>query len=168
MAKLLLETPGIDCSIQNNCDDGAIHFAAHHNLVCVVLILLEMSGSESINSKNKFGNTPLLKACRNGSKEVALELVARSVVDVNATNTFGETALMVACSKNLSEVCVALLKRQDINYECRDMTNRRALEYAYDNKMFDVSNHIKELERIRARKIFRASWLGRTMTYVGL
>jgi ankyrin repeat protein len=111
-----------------------LHVSAAFGSLSAVNMLLDSSYNE-INSRDEFGNTPLMLAIRDGHHSIALALLVRSVehkhqydennseserrvtespvtlvVDVNARNEDDDAALDIALDQKMGEIALRLIK----------------------------------------------------------
>jgi ankyrin repeat protein len=93
---------------------------------------LDSSGSAhpDVNARDKFGETPLLAAVRDGELAVVERLLAVPGVDVNARDGIGRTALSIAAFHGASEITSRLLAREDVTPNLVDRDRQTPLHWA--------------------------------------
>jgi ankyrin repeat protein len=77
-----------------------------NNLVEILALV-----KRQINARDKYGNTPLILASRDGRTAIAQELPKRGA-NPNAANNYGNTALILASRKGHKNVVKALLDKR--------------------------------------------------------
>lgn len=90
------------------------------------LILNEYS-LDDLNSVGKYGNSALMKACREANIQIVDELLALGV-DLNIKNVDGNSALWNACFGNSYE-CFEALVRAGIDIDSQNVNNVTSLMY---------------------------------------
>ena len=90
------------------------------------LILNEYS-LDNLNSVGKYGNSALMKACREANIQIVDELLALGV-DLNIKNVDGNSALWNACFGNSYE-CFEALVKAGIDIDSQNVNNVTSLMY---------------------------------------
>jgi uncharacterized protein len=90
------------------------------------LILNEYS-LDDLNSVGKYGNSALMKACREANIQIVDELLALGV-DLNIKNVDGNSALWNACFGNSYE-CFEALVKAGIDIDSQNVNNVTSLMY---------------------------------------
>ena len=68
----------------------------------------------NINTRNRLGQTPLIRACKLNLEEKVRDLLHHPFLDVNMSDGEGNTALMIACSRGYEAIVSLLLSHKDI------------------------------------------------------
>nr|CDJ86025.1 Ankyrin and Tyrosine protein kinase domain containing protein [Haemonchus contortus] len=126
IASLLLEA-GADPQLADDEGNLPLHFAAKTGHMAVLNILLKNSKnlSETVATRNVYGDTPLHLACYGGrldATKALIEAAAGSHLMVSE-NVFSETPLHAACTGGKSIELIAYLMKQpgvDPNYQGQD------------------------------------------------
>lgn len=91
----------------------ALHWAAYLDNLEAARLLIEQGGN--VNAANRYGVTPLMLACGNGSAAM-VELLLKAGADPNSALPEGETALMTAArTGKLDAVKILLAHGADVN-----------------------------------------------------
>ena len=93
-----------------------------------------------LNSKNIFGNTPLIIALLNNKIEIAHELLKYDF-DINIQNLDDENALIIACKLNYEDIVIKLIHKK-CKLNLKNLNDNTALMYAIKNNNI---NNIKLL-----------------------
>lgn len=97
--------------------------------------------TSAINTPDKFGQTPLLKAVEKGQTEEVKNLIAQGA-DVNFVNHFKESILMVAVRKNKPEIVKLLIQAgADVNY--KDVFGKSILKVATQKGFVEIISLLK-------------------------
>jgi ankyrin repeat protein/dienelactone hydrolase len=104
----------------------ALHWAVYHDAAIEAKLLVEAGAK--VESKNRYGVTPLALACQNGNDEL-VELLLTKGADSNSSLPSGETALMTASRTGRPESVKSLLSHgADVN--ARERSDQTALMWA--------------------------------------
>ena len=87
----------------------------------IVLKLIE--ARVDVNARNKWGETALMRACRDGEAIVTQLIEARA--DVSAKDNRGGTALMDACTYGDESIVLKLIRKMPISTPLRTMAKQR-------------------------------------------
>ena len=104
----------------------AQHWAAYHDKPDIVTQLLA-AGAKS-DAENRYGITPLLLSCQNGSERIVRELL-NAGADANAKQRGGETALMITSRTGKTGAVKALIEH-GAKIDAQDHTGQTALMWA--------------------------------------
>ena len=86
--------------------------------------------SESADSIDEHGRTPLSYAASHGHREIVKLLLRKSDIDVNLKDTSGRTPLSYAAGKGQKDIVELLLRRSDVDFNSKDKSGRRSLSWA--------------------------------------
>ena len=78
-----------------------------------------------VDSKEKYGRTPLSWAARNGHEEVVKKLLAKDGVNVDSKSKFGQTPLSWAAENGHEAVVKQELAKRGVDVESEDIPVRR-------------------------------------------
>ena len=118
-ALALLERKDIEVDLEDKNGDTALDWAFKNELLSVVKKLIAKGAD--VNKHNKYGYTPLIKACKENNKKYALALLERTYIEVNLVNNHGETALYWASEKGMLAVVEKLIEKgADVNIQNED------------------------------------------------
>ncbi|MEQ1749221.1 MAG: ankyrin repeat domain-containing protein [Prosthecobacter sp.] len=128
--------PAVSAQISAKADlntaqaDGttALHWAAYHDKADVVTQLLAAGADADADAANRYGITPLLLACQNGSEEIVRSLL-NAGADANVKQRGGETALMIASRTGKPGVVKALLEK-GAKVDAEDREDQTAVMWA--------------------------------------
>jgi ankyrin repeat protein len=104
VAWVLIAEPSCDTTMKNCDGRTALHYACKRGWLSLVQMLTH--DRADINIQDKWKDTPLLLAAREGKEDVALTLITEYNCDTNIRNDGGKTALHYACEKE----CFKLVK----------------------------------------------------------
>jgi ankyrin repeat protein len=145
--------------------DTSFRIAAREGREKEVRLFLQ-KGAE-INSRSSSGETALIYAVKNCSKNLVL-LLLRGGADVNARDVEGRTPLIHAANGSCQPAAEALLKNAALDVTAKDKSHRTALDYAQDNSVFEVDGPSEEIIRLieaakkrKAQKVARPSIVAR-------
>ena len=91
IVKLLLEQPTVDLNLTDHQGYTALHYAANHNNVEAVQLLLADSRFHSVNLKDSHGKTPVMNAMFYKKNGALRELVANPSVDLDTRDGKGRS-----------------------------------------------------------------------------
>ena len=91
IVKLLLEQPTVDLNLTDHQGYTALHYAANHNNVEAVQLLLADSRFHSVNLKDSHGKTPVMNAIFYKKNGALRELVANPSVDLDTRDGEGRS-----------------------------------------------------------------------------
>ena len=103
------------------------------------------------NSRDKYGYTALIDACRDGRTDTA-RLLLEHEADPNVRNNYGETALMYACWYGYIDV-INLLIEHDVDINIKNNKGQTALDILKERypdkykKWIETSARKKQLEK---------------------
>lgn len=86
--------------------------------------------ASALNAVDKYGNTPLIIAAREGHTDIVKLFLANPHVDVNAINDNGDTALIVAALMAWAHIANILLEHKDTDVNIRNKHGDTALHTA--------------------------------------
>ena len=96
IVKLLLEQPTVNLDLVNRDGYTALHFAAKHDNVEAVQLLLADSRFHSVNLKDLFGKTPVMNAMFYKKEDALRELVTNPSVHLDTWDGKGRSLEEVA------------------------------------------------------------------------
>ena len=104
-----------------------------------------IEGGADINTKDKYGRTPLLLATQYNNTEI-VQLLIEKGADVNAKNKYGWTPLLWATVNNNTKLSVLLVEKgADVN--AKDNDGRTPLYWATSNNNEEIINAIEDKKR---------------------
>ena len=126
MTEILLNSPKI---VVNSAHQGYLNEAIQFGNIEIIRQLLSRPDID-VNLEFE-GNTPLMKACSDGTPEIVQLLLDRNDINVNAIkSTNGRTPLHMAYFKTRLDIVKVLLKDQRINVNIRDFHGTTPLIHA--------------------------------------
>ncbi|XP_048257810.1 serine/threonine-protein phosphatase 6 regulatory ankyrin repeat subunit A-like [Haliotis rufescens] len=131
----LLVKKGADLSLAYNTPgSNVLHLACFYGHVDVVKYLLSQD-TVDVNSRGRYKQTPMMRAAKNGHKEV-VELLVKKGADLSlAYNADGSNVLHLACVNGHVDVVKYLLSQDTVNINSRGWRKRtpmmRAAEEGY-------------------------------------
>lgn len=105
-----------------------LHKASSLGCLPVVHEILSSLGPETVNAKNKFGNTPLHCACAGGQRHVVAHLLDQAHVDVNTRNENGETPLNFMLSLYARKEKPCYRSERDLKATVRSLLGNAAVD----------------------------------------
>ena len=111
--------------------------------------------SKGANVKDKYVETALMWASKEGHKEV-VELLIEKGADVNARDNAGWTALMDASYNGHKEI-VELLLEKGADFKIRNKNGKTALSIAINDKTRDAINKAIQKRNIKEKGMFWGS-----------
>ena len=72
--------------------------------------MVDLIGTEEMNKRDAYGNTPLHQACNNGHSEVVRRMLQMKQIEVDSVNDIWETPLYIAVKENNFYITELLLK----------------------------------------------------------
>ena len=109
--------------------DTDLAVAATLGLDTIIKLLLAQKDID-VNSKNKWGETPLHFGVSGGNVEVVRLLLAQKDIDLNSKNKWSYTPLCKAASRGRVEVVKLLLARKDIEFNSTNDYHQTPLSLA--------------------------------------
>jgi len=115
----------------------ALIYASREGQIEMVKMLLEEEGAD-VNARNRYDNTPLMIAIRNGHTEIARMLIDRGA-DVNIKSNDGKTALLWASLRGQTEIVRLLIQNgADVSVK-KDNDGNTALLWASRNSHIEIA-----------------------------
>lgn len=96
-----------------------------------------LSNGYHVDSRSKYGNTPLMRACFKGHLDVA-RLLIESGSDLNAQNDHGNTALLVAVGTGQIDI-VELLLQNSVNPDIKNIDGNAPLIVAAGDRKIEIA-----------------------------
>ncbi|KAF2183660.1 ankyrin, partial [Zopfia rhizophila CBS 207.26] len=96
-----------------------VHVAAYFGLEGAIIDLLN-NGRDPDNSKDSYGQTPLLRAAQSGHEAVVKLLLETSKVDINSKDSYGQTPLSRAAEDGHETVVKLLLETGKVDVDSKD------------------------------------------------
>ncbi len=93
----------------------------------IVQLLAAECGAD-VNAKNKYGSSPLMKACEKGHIKV-VRILLDNRADITTKNEFGESLLMEACRTGRIDLVKLFIERGADLLEL-DLNGKSALDHA--------------------------------------
>jgi ankyrin repeat protein len=125
--KLLLSKDGVNINGQRGGRPSLLLAAANGHVAVVKLLLAK--GGVKVDSKDRFGWTPLSWAARNGHETVARLLLAEDGVDADSKDYDGRTPLSWAAASGHEAVVRLLLAKDGVDPDSRDRLSGTSLFY---------------------------------------
>ncbi|KAL8407763.1 hypothetical protein RB594_006559 [Gaeumannomyces avenae] len=119
-----------------DCPPGGtslVHVASRHQVVGLLSIILQRAGKIDVDSKDKWGQTPLWWAARNGREAIVKLLLATGKVDVESKSWGGQTPLWWAARNGHEAVVKLLLATGKVDVDSKDQSGRTPLSWAAAN-----------------------------------
>ncbi|GAG21151.1 unnamed protein product, partial [marine sediment metagenome] len=121
----------------------------HNMIICygdpeVYKWILSAFGKDSLNEKDKNGNTPLHISCHQDTKHNSLSALLwllQNDADINIQNNEGDTALHLSAASGFSN-CINLLMKENCDHTIKNNNGKISLDILEDNKD-DIINHKK-------------------------
>jgi hypothetical protein len=143
----ILLNAGCDRNALDNFDRTILHQVTNFDVLWVILRCNNPPTIQTINQKDKNGNTCLHIYVINGNAHLELETVYREGVDLNATNNLGQSCLH-SCALNLqwfSMRTVKFLVENGADIFLQDLAGKTPFDVLYENQGIDEGS----FERIR-------------------
>lgn len=143
---LLCQNPNVDINLMNN-EYSPLHMAVIKNALPVVKEMIVLGNNRlEINPKDRYGQTPLLRALKLKFMDIALFLLDQQKIDVNVKNNDNRTVLSYASEMGYLDIVKRiLLNRTDtqsspieVNINDTDFFGQTALHLAAKNGHFDI------------------------------
>eukprot|EP01119_Soliformovum_irregulare_P001805 TRINITY_DN1159_c0_g2_i1.p1 TRINITY_DN1159_c0_g2~~TRINITY_DN1159_c0_g2_i1.p1 ORF type:complete len:877 (+),score=308.98 TRINITY_DN1159_c0_g2_i1:74-2704(+) len=140
LLKRMLEFPGILVDIENVDQNTPLHYFAknYKTPTCIqVGELLISKAPQTVNSKNRNGETPLHNAIRNDTlKMMMVKLLLNSKADPNVRNdTGGDTALSLAVKLGRKNLVKTLLQA-GADPDIKDIEDKTPLDWAQSSEQY--------------------------------
>ncbi len=107
-----------------------ILYAAYFDFPFYIDDLFDCKHVPDINTRDVYGNTPLIVAASKGHSNFISKLFKKPGVDVNANNKIGWTALHESCFHGFDNITDQLLGKSDINPNARTKDDESVLDFA--------------------------------------
>ncbi|XP_046578811.1 ankyrin repeat domain-containing protein 50-like [Haliotis rubra] len=117
-----LVTNGSDVTRVSNDDDNILHFACLGGNIEIVKYILSQNFID-INSRGKFGRTPVMKAAWGGHVSL-FDLLERVGADLSLVSEQGDTILHLACHRDNVPMVKHILSKHIVGVNCRGMNGR--------------------------------------------
>lgn len=105
----------VEFLLEQAADTSAVEYAAGSDALLYAclsgnadIVRLVLDGGAAVDTRNRFGRTPLMVAATVGNVSAVRVLVAKGA-DVNATDNSGTTALQIAMDQGFEEIAAVLL-----------------------------------------------------------
>ncbi|GAB1226498.1 hypothetical protein ENUP19_0296G0028 [Entamoeba nuttalli] len=102
----------------------------------------------SVDSKNKFGATPLMLACQNNNLSI-VQLLIQNKANTASTDKVGRNCLHYLClNKLVNENLLLIARSMDCHplTRVKDNTGKMPVEYAIMNKLEQLANYILDID----------------------
>jgi ankyrin repeat protein len=139
VAELFLELGKVDVGTVCRMERTALSWAANHNRVDLVRILLQAGNQVDVNHKDVSGLTPLALATKQGFREVMDELIKKGEADVNCRDANMRTPLMEAVACRDYSIVQTLLSAEDIAVNAQDENGMTSLAWAVFLDCMDIT-----------------------------
>ncbi|XP_046348413.2 serine/threonine-protein phosphatase 6 regulatory ankyrin repeat subunit A-like [Haliotis rufescens] len=117
-----LVSNGSDVTQVSDDDDNILHFACLGGNIEIVKYILEQDFID-INSRGKFGRTPVMKAAWGGHVTV-FDLLERVGADLSVVSEHGDTILHLACNRDNVPMVKHILSKHIVGVNCRGKSGR--------------------------------------------
>ncbi|XP_046546776.1 inversin-B-like [Haliotis rubra] len=117
-----LVTNGSDVTRLSNDDDNILHFACLGGNIEIVKYILSQNFID-IDSRGKFGRTPVMKAAWGGHVSL-FDLLERVGADLSLLSEQGDTILHLACHRDNVPMVKHILSKHIVGVNCRGMNGR--------------------------------------------
>ncbi|XP_071085923.1 serine/threonine-protein phosphatase 6 regulatory ankyrin repeat subunit B-like [Haliotis cracherodii] len=134
----LLVSSGCDLTLVSNDGDNILHHACLGGYLDIVKYILH-ENIVSINSKGKYGRTPVMKAAWGGHKRV-LNLLVDKGGDVSLFDNENDNILHVACIRGNGTMVKHILSKQVVGINSRGRKGRSPLMVAAQNGKKELFN----------------------------
>ncbi|MCW7552953.1 ankyrin repeat domain-containing protein [Endozoicomonas gorgoniicola] len=136
----------------NNNGENLLGVFARLGKVHVVQHLLAHRDCGEVNHKNKWGQTPLHSAARNGHAECVESLLRVRFIQFNAKDNNGRTPLILAAASGRAECIQELLKEHRIQVNMADNKGFTALQAAASRGHAECIHELMKAPGIQANK----------------
>jgi ankyrin repeat protein len=159
MIAILLDSRGIDLSVQDHNGDTPLHRAAYYGSEAIALRLLE--SGVGVSTENLAGSIALHAAAASGLVNVVRRMLERETLDPNHQNKKGITPLHLAFKHNQHYVARILLNSGKVDPNKEDFWGRMPLEYSALRLSTPIIRLLFDSEEIRPMaKDLRLDWTG--------
>jgi hypothetical protein len=140
MLKCLIEL-GCDVNAVDNGHHTPLQMASANSTTESVELLLKAGATVELPDYD--GDTALIIACQNGSRENVINLLLDHAKDVNLANRSGMTALHYAVQRNYSNACIEHFLKVGADILAGDRSGKMAYDYAKDAGRSDLEGLLK-------------------------